>query len=493
MRLLTLLLLAAPAMACELDPSKYLDDGEEGGGDDMEEDSSDDGSDDDSDNCGADEPKTEDDDCDNVVSIKFTLPTIRKTIRIRESIGATDPSSTRGEGPIPFDFFTSGPDVVLAAGAPPSQSTHSYDVDAIRDGADGLADAILVEADGSSFGAALADAGDFFGTGTGSFLVGAPGLDAVFMFDMGAEASANAGEAAGGAYFGAEGSEVGTAIVVGNFAGDGLDVAVFQAPGLGDHGGLYVLPALAAGSVELDEGAVQLLGTGSAALDGALVNLGDLDGDGDDELGVGSISDSRFSVFLGGEAWATDGATADAAAATLLGTAGDGFGTAAAALGDGDGDGILDVIVGAPDDSTRFSNGGAVYLLSAETLLSGGEQDAATVATQTWFGEMANAAAGVSVAGVGDVTGDGLPDAIVGSPGMDDLEGNATTGALHVVSDMTRTGYINRAGFTYTGAEAGDRLGTQVAGGVDVDGDGIGEVAALAAGVDDLEVLLSGG
>ena len=80
---------------------------------------------------------------------------------------------------------------------------------------------------------------------------------------------------------------------------------------------------------------------------------------------------------------------------------------------------------------------------------------------------------GLSVATVGDVDGDGIDDAIVGSPNDDQAASDA--GAAFVVS-----GLDGSVIHTILGAASGDSLGFSVSGAGDVDADGVPDVIAGA-------------
>jgi hypothetical protein len=96
--------------------------------------------------------------------------------------------------------------------------------------------------------------------------------------------------------------------------------------------------------------------------------------------------------------------------------AGASFGSSVASAGDVNGDGFSDVVVGA----RNFDNGEAdegrafVYLGSATGLAT----------TPAWMAEsnQTNALFGTSVAGAGDVNGDGFSDVVVGAPNFDNSE-----------------------------------------------------------------------
>ena len=148
-------------------------------------------------------------------------------------------------------------------------------------------------------------------------------------------------------------------------------------------------------------------------------------------------------------------------------------GAAIASPGDLDGDGFDDLAVGAPglDDG----RGGVLIWLGSA---------AGPVAAGTFVGVEPGDRAGTSVAGVGDVDGDGAPDLLVGAPGageLDDQQGDASTllaqGAAYVItSGWQAGGSLLDASASLLGEAAGDCAGRSVAGAGDVDGDGLGDL-----------------
>ncbi len=178
---------------------------------------------------------------------------------------------------------------------------------------------------------------------------------------------------------------------------------------------------------------------------------------------------------------------------------GDWFGSSVARLSDLDGDGTEDVAVGAPndDDGGGFlgADYGAVWVLflnpngtvRAEQKISmtaGGFQG--TLEQDDSFGN--------SVAGLGDLDGDGTEDLAVGAPGEDDGgpgEGEAERGAVWVLF-LSPDGTVKaeqKISGTAGGLEGtlqnGDFFGSAVAGLGDLDGDGIEDLAVGAPFDDD--------
>jgi len=135
----------------------------------------------------------------------------------------------------------------------------------------------------------------------------------------------------------------------------------------------------------------------------------------------------------------------------------DRLGISVAGAGDVNGDGYEDFIVGAPlADPGGLSNAGSAYVYSGLNGLLLHQKD----------GPAANDQLGISVAGAGDVNGDGKDDFIIGAP-FADPGGLSNAGSAHVYSGLD-------GGLLYQkdGAAAGDNLGYSVAGAGDVNGDG---------------------
>ncbi|MDQ6778291.1 MAG: integrin alpha, partial [Actinomycetota bacterium] len=93
---------------------------------------------------------------------------------------------------------------------------------------------------------------------------------------------------------------------------------------------------------------------------------------------------------------------------------------------------------------------------------------------------------GASVANVGDVTGSGYDDFLVGAPGAS-CDGRTNVGAAYLVLGSTNTAPVNLAVsdprvLTFCGASTGDQTGTAVATAGDVNGDGYPDLLIGAPG-----------
>ncbi|MGB5716993.1 MAG: integrin alpha [Gammaproteobacteria bacterium] len=110
----------------------------------------------------------------------------------------------------------------------------------------------------------------------------------------------------------------------------------------------------------------------------------------------------------------------------------DSFGSAVANVGDLNGDGIPDLGVGAPNDDDSAANAGAVWILIMKT---DGRVDAWQKLSGEAGGFNGNLEAddhfGAAIAGMGNINNSGLADLAVGTPGDDD--GDTDQGAVWIL------------------------------------------------------------
>lgn len=153
-------------------------------------------------------------------------------------------------------------------------------------------------------------------------------------------------------------------------------------------------------------------------------------------------------------------------------------GTSVAAAGDFNGDGVGDVIAGA--HRANGQSGVAYVVLGSRNHedilpLNGESERVIKIA-----GFQAGDNGGFSVSGAGDINSDGFADVVVGAPGADFGETSNTGGAVVVFgSSRVRPIDVSRLesfGFHVRGVEAGKRLGSEVAGAGDINGDGYSDL-----------------
>ena len=185
---------------------------------------------------------------------------------------------------------------------------------------------------------------------------------------------------------------------------------------------------------------------------------GDVNNDGFDDLILGAYRDDDGGADAG-SARVCSGADGSVLFTFHGGAAGDSFGFAVDGAGDINGDGHDDLIIGSFGDDPNGSMSGSAWLYSGSDYSQLGffPGDAGG----DWFG--------ASVCGGRDVTGDAVPDLLIGAYGDDNTGSLSGSARVHSGSD----GSIHA---TLNGASAGDLFGISVALIGDLDGDGCAEL-----------------
>jgi gliding motility-associated-like protein len=230
-----------------------------------------------------------------------------------------------------------------------------------------------------------------------------------------------------------------------------------------------------------------------------VAGIGDLDGDGVEDIAVSSEW-RHTGAIDGGSIWIcfmnTNGTVKSQIeiGENLSGFTGtiddeDLFGLGLGNIGDINGDGIDDIAVGAGRDDDGGLNSGAVYILFMNTngTVQGHQKISSISGGLT--GLPIGTQFGTSVDGIGDLNNDGVNDIIVGAP-LDD-DGGPNRGALYVLY-LNANGTVSsqqkisdtQGNFGYS-LDNEDMFGWTVASGFDIDGDGIWDVTSGSEGGDD--------
>jgi len=236
--------------------------------------------------------------------------------------------------------------------------------------------------------------------------------------------------------------------------------------------------------------------TNSDSFGVSVANIGDLNGDGVDDIAVGAnyddnAGDARGAIHI--MFMNTDGtidSTVEINSSTTNGptlTNGDFFGRAIANIGDLNGDGVNDIAVGANADDNAGGDRGAIHIMFMNT--DGTIDSTVEINDSTTNGPtLTNSDSfGVSVANIGDLNGDGVNDIAVGANQDDD--GGTDRGAIHIMfmnTDGTIDSTVEINDSTTNGPTLtnSDFFGVSVANIGDLNGDGVNDIA-VGANLDD--------
>ena len=341
-------------------------------------------------------------------------------------------------------------------------------------------------------GCAVAAPGDFDGDGAIDVLVGACIADEAGMayllrgpFDANRELADADARLEGGL----KGDAIGTALAGSDLDGDGRFEWVIGAPDTDitapDAGAVYLMSE-ASGVLEVaDDGIEHLYGSAlganagrvlAAAGDVLLVGAPLYEPIGADDTGgdTGAAAENMGAVWVLQGAYSGRGGLEDAAIGRLDGESNADNAGRAVAAGDLNGDGLVDAVVGAWRSDLAGEDAGAIYVALGplDGVRSLADADA------RMLGEVERGGAGYAVAVLSDMDGDGLDDVAIGAP-----QAKAVY-LVNALNDALWTGELGLADADarLEGTAASEEVGFALAGGGDVDGDGVPDLLVGAPG-----------
>jgi hypothetical protein len=245
---------------------------------------------------------------------------------------------------------------------------------------------------------------------------------------------------------------------VGDIDGDGVNDVLVGAPDLVSGGGHDSVTAGYAQTFSGVDGTLIQHFDGDSVDDmfgSAVASLGDITGDGVGDFAVGAAGDDDGGLQAG-SVRRFNGATG-AVLSTQHGTqAGAGFGGRLVGPVDLDGNGVKELLVGALSHDGNGVDSGAVFLVPA----AGGS------ALHTWFGPQAGAAFGGAIAAIGDTDFDGKSEVAIGAH---DADGETiSSGAVFVYSGASKSLLFSYTGWGLLMTYAGRSIAPTG----DLDGDG---------------------
>ena len=183
--------------------------------------------------------------------------------------------------------------------------------------------------------------------------------------------------------------------------------------------------------------------TGGDNFGSSIVDIGDLDGDGVNDLAVGAGKDDEGGSARGAVHimfMNTDGSVDSTVEINDSTTNGpefeddDSFGRSVANIGDLDGDGVNDLAVGADKDNAGGANRGTIHIIHMNT--DGSVKSTVEINNETTNGPSMKDQDffGFAVANIGDLDGNGINDLAVGAYGDDGGAGvGNNSGAVHLI------------------------------------------------------------
>ncbi|MAA80572.1 MAG: hypothetical protein CL916_15055 [Deltaproteobacteria bacterium] len=353
-------------------------------------------------------------------------------------------------------------------------------------------------------GTSVSTAGDIDGDERFDFLIGAPFSDfagnasgAVYLFKGATIPSGISSVSSADIIFYGEnevdlaGSHVGSA---GDVDADGFDDLLIGAP-YSDAGGnrsgkvyLFHGSDLSGISYSVSEASASFYGEGVYDEVEYATGVGDVDGDGLDDIVIGVPKNDDVGLDAG-KTYLIYGASLSSLSLPLslsdLAFVGelpeDQSGTTIEGCGDVTADGLDDFLVAAPGSDVNGNNSGKVYLITNSAMLS--TSMSLSTMSRYFYGEAAGDEAGTGLSSINDLDGDGMKELLIGSPLNGEADFNAGKAYVYYSSDIGLGAHdLASSSLSYMGLESNNYVGGSVLAPGDLNNDGVKDLILGASG-----------
>lgn len=353
-------------------------------------------------------------------------------------------------------------------------------------------------------GTSVSTAGDIDGDERFDFLIGAPFSDiagnasgAVYLFKGATISSGTSSVSSADIIFYGEnqvdlaGSYVGSA---GDVDADGFDDLLIGAP-YSDAGGnrsgkvyLFNGSDLNGISYSVSEANSAFYGEGIYDEVQYGTGVGDVDGDGLDDIAIGAPqnddggSDAGKVYLIYGSSLSPLSLPLSLSDLAFVGEyLGDQAGTTIEGCGDINADGLEDILVAAPGSDENGANSGKVYLITNSAMLT--TSMSLSTMPRYFYGETAGDEAGTGLSSINDLDGDGMKELLIGAPLNGEADFNAGKAYVYYSSEIGLGAHdLADSSLSYTGVESNNYVGGTVLAPGDLNNDGVKDLILGASG-----------